>query len=92
MAQCCLLVVVLTFELPYFAVYICILSYTGDYEVRDYKGRTPLHLAAELGELAFGGQSLLSLPHTHRLFPIPFTYTPSFFLIMQIAQRQQSTC
>lgn len=78
MAQCHLLVVVLTFELPYFAVYICILSYTGDYEVRDYKGRTPLHLAAELGELAFGGQSP---SHTH-IFPIPFTYTPSFFLII----------
>ena len=45
-----------------------ILAYTGDYEIRDYKGRTPLHLAAELGELAFGGHSSQPpppSPHTH---------------------------
>ena len=52
-----------------------ILAYTGDYEIRDYKGRTPLHLAAELGELAFGGS--LFPTHTHPthayILPLPIT-------------------
>ena len=32
----------------------CLLSLTaGNYEARDYSGRTPLHLAAELGNTLF---------------------------------------
>ena len=51
-----------------------ILAYIGDYEVRDYKRRTPLHLAAELGEL-FGGHSSQT-PHKHKhthILPLPIT-------------------
>ena len=35
-------------------------AYTGDYEIQDYKGRTPLHLAAEL-DRTVAAEYLLSL-------------------------------
>ena len=73
----------LTWPLNFLVYKLCssILAYTGDYEIRDYKGRTPLHLAAELGEFAFGGSLFPTPPpntHTHLpmhtyILPLPIT-------------------
>lgn len=50
--------------------------------MRDYKGRTPLHLAAELGELAFFEAHSLPPPSDTHLLPTTFSYTPSYLPII----------